>query len=46
MPPFPIDCPKLGRDVRLLFIGHLALGDVCEGAAFRASPFDLELDAH
>ena len=44
---FPVDCPKLGRDVRLLFIVHLALGDVVyKGAPFRVSPFDLELDAH
>ena len=42
-----VDCPKLGSDVGLLFIGHLAFGDVCDGAPlFCASLFDLESDAH
>ena len=41
-----IDCPKLGRDVGLFFIGHLIFGNVDEGAPFCASPLDLESDIH
>ena len=38
--------PELGHDGGILFIGHLALDDVGKGAAFYASPLDLESDAH
>ena len=45
-PSFAVYRSKLGHDDSLLFVGHLAVGDVSEGAPFRASPFDLESDTH
>ena len=41
-PSLLIDCPKLGHDAGLLFIGHLAFGNMSEGAPFCVSPLDLE----
>ena len=42
---FAVDHSKLGCDVSLLFVGHLALGYVCKRAPFSARPYDLESDA-